>query len=58
MKKFKVIATYATYVYAYVEADTEDDAHQIALDMDGGSFDLMDDDLSDWHIADVIEVDE
>lgn len=55
MKKFKVIACYTTYVYAFVDADTEDDAHQIALDMDGGSFTPMDE-LGDWHIVDVLEI--
>ena len=58
MKKFKVIACYATYVCAFVDAETEDEAHQIALDMDGGSFTPMDEGHSWWKISDVIEVEE
>jgi hypothetical protein len=58
MKKFKAIASYTTYVQAYIEAETEDEAHQIALDMDGGSFTPMDEGHSWWQIADVIEVKE
>ena len=57
MKKFKVIACYYTYCTAFIEAETEDDAHQIALDMDGGSF-KESGELGDWHINDVIEVEE
>lgn len=55
MKKYKVIASYVTYVCAVVEAETEDEAHAIAEDMDGGSFTPMDE-LGDWYIVDVHEV--
>jgi len=57
MKKFKVIASYVTYVCAVVEAETKDEAHAIAEDMDGGSFTPMDE-LGDWHIVDVLKVKE
>lgn len=57
MKKFKVIASYVTYVCAVVEAETEDEAHAIAEDMDGGSFTPMDE-LGDWYIVDVLKVKE
>jgi hypothetical protein len=48
MKKFKVLASYRTYVYAIVEAEDEDQAYEIARQMDGGEF--QGDDLSDWSI--------
>ena len=55
MKKFKVLASYRTFVYALVEA--EDEAYDIARDMDGGDFErAKGDDLSDWSIDDVEEV--
>jgi hypothetical protein len=38
MKKFRVLASYRTYVYAIVEAENEDQAYDIAHDMDGGDF--------------------
>lgn len=57
MKKFKVIASYRTIVYAIVEAEDEDQAYDIARDMDGGDFErAKGDDLSDWSIDDVEEV--
>lgn len=56
MKTYQVLASYRTYVYAYIEAENEDQAHEIARDMDGGEFDRNNgDDLSDWSIDDVIE---
>jgi adenine-specific DNA methylase len=57
MKKYKVLASYRTYVYALVEAEDEDQAYDIARDMDGGDFErAKGDDLSDWSIDDVEEV--
>ncbi len=57
MKKYKVLASYRTYVYAIVEAENEDQAYDIAHDMDGGDFErAKGDDLSDWSIDDVEEV--
>ena len=57
MKKFKVLASYRTYVYAIVEAEDEDQAYEIARDMDGGEFQRdKGDDLSDWSIDDIQEV--
>lgn len=51
MKKFKVLASYRTYVYAIVEAEDEDQAYEIAREMDGGEFQRdKGDDLSDWSI--------
>jgi len=57
MKKYKVLASYRTYVYALVEAENEDQAYEIARDMDGGDFERdKGDDLSDWSIDDIQEV--
>lgn len=57
MKKFKVLASYRTHVYVIVEAEDEDQAYEIAHDMDGGEFDNeKGDDLSDWSIDDIQEV--
>ena len=57
MKKFKVTACYYTYCTAVVEAEDEGQAYELARDMDGGDFEGSDD-HSDWHINDVVEVDE
>ena len=57
MKKFKVKASYVTYVYAYVEANDKDEAYQIACDMDGGAFERESDyNQGDWEIDNVEEV--
>ena len=55
MKKFKVTACYYTYCTAEVEAETEDQAFEIARDMDGGDFTASGDNY-DWHINQVKEV--
>jgi len=56
MKKYRVLASYRTYVYAIVEAENEDQAYEIARDMDGGDFERdKGDDLSDWSIDDIQE---
>lgn len=57
MKRYKVCASYITHVYAYVEADSLEQAHDIADELDGGEF-MRDkgDDLSDWSINMVMEV--
>ena len=57
MKQYKVTACYTVYCYATVEAGSEDEAYEIARDMDGGDFDPEDDfALSDWHIDSVKEI--
>lgn len=58
MKKFKVTACYYTYCTAVVEAEDVEQAYEIALDMDGGSFDQHPTQQHDWHINDVQEIDE
>lgn len=55
MKKFKVTACYHTYCTAEVEAETEDQAYEMARDMDGGDFTESRDNY-DWHINEVKEV--
>ena len=52
MKRYKVSASYLTHVYTFVEAEDEDQAWDIAGDIDGGDFesDNIYDDLSDWSI--------
>jgi len=55
MKKFKVTACYYTYCTAEVEAENEDQAYEIAKDMDGGDFTESRDNY-DWHINEVKEV--
>jgi len=57
MKKFKVTAYYYTYCTAEVEATDEDQAYDIARDMDGGSFSSSND-RGDWRIVGVDEIEE
>jgi len=57
MKKFKVIACYYTYCTAEIEAESEEQAYEIARDMDGGGFTPSNENY-DWHINEVEEMDE
>lgn len=54
MKKFKVIASSITYYKIEIEAETEDEAWQIAKDTDGGEFKEIA--LGDWAQVDIAEV--
>ncbi len=56
MPKFIVRASYITYLTAEIEAENEDEAHEIAQNMDGASFDRTD--LDDWNIDAVEEITE
>jgi|APGre2960657404_1045060.scaffolds.fasta_scaffold376048_1 hypothetical protein len=57
MKTYKVCASYRTYVYTTVTAENEDQAYEIANDMDGGEFERSKgDDLCDWSIDNVVEI--
>ena len=49
MPKFRVDATYTVTLYAIVEAETSQDAYELAKDMDGGDFRECGE-LGDWHI--------
>ena len=56
MKRYKVSASYLTYVHTYVEAESFEQAWDIAIDIDGGDFERdKGDDLSDWSINMVVE---
>lgn len=57
MKKYKITAYYYTYCYAEVEATDEDQAYDIARDMDGGSFSSSAD-RGDWRIVGVEEIEQ
>ena len=56
MAKFKVFASYITYLDATIEADTLDQALDLAREMDGGDF--KDRGFGDWNIDEVIEENE
>ena len=57
LKKFRVTACYTVYCYATVEARTEDEAYDIADQMDGGDFDPDTNEASsDWRIERVVEL--
>jgi hypothetical protein len=56
MPKFIVTASYVTYCTAEIEADSRDDAWQIALNMDGGEFETHQGD--DWSVEEVREVED
>jgi len=53
MKKYRVIASYVVYCDTIIEAEHEDEAYEIARDMDGGSFDYNG--IDNWKIDEVIE---
>jgi len=54
MKKYNVTAYYTTTCFVEIEAENEDNAYDIARNMDGGSF--TNSDAGDWRIVDVEEV--
>ena len=56
MKNFKVTASYITYLTAKIEADSLEEACELARELDGGSF--KDDGRYDWNIDDVVEIEE
>jgi hypothetical protein len=51
MKLYKVKASYITYLSIDIEANSAEQAREIAKDMDGGDFNI--DCYSDWSIDDV-----
>ena len=58
-KKFKITASYVTYVVAEIEAKDRDEAFEIALEMDGGEFEQENDWCNDnWRIDDIEEIKE
>jgi hypothetical protein len=56
MKQYRITAYYTTSCFTYVDAKDEDEAYNIAREMDGGSFENAD--KGDWRIVDVEEVEE
>lgn len=54
MKKFKVLASYTNYCYTEIEADSLEQAQEIANDMDGGDFTM--DGGDGWQIDEVFEI--
>lgn len=54
MKTFKVITSYVNYQYAEIQAESLDEAQDIARDMDGGDFRPLASD--DWTIESVEEI--
>jgi len=54
MKKYNITAYYTTTCFVEIEAENEDDAYEIARNMDGGNFTSTD--SGDWRIVDVEEV--
>lgn len=55
-RKFKVRASYQALCETEIEANSLDEAYELAKQLDGGSFDTHCD-PDDWHIEDVTEVD-
>jgi hypothetical protein len=51
MKSYKILASYTTYCSLVVEAESEDEAREVAYQADGGDF--KDNDFGDWNIDDV-----
>ena len=51
MAKYRVHATYAVYCYLDVEAESKDEAYEIATQTDGGDFNHVE--YGDWNIDDV-----
>jgi hypothetical protein len=54
MKSYKILASYTTYCSLVVEAESEDEAREIAYQAEGGDF--KDNDFGDWNIDDVFEL--
>lgn len=55
MKIYKITASYVTYCTAFVEAENEELAYEMANEMDGGDF-KQNGELGNWEIENVIEV--
>jgi hypothetical protein len=53
-KRYKVMATQTTYVVAYVEAATSEEAWELATNLDGSDFE--DAGFGDWDIYSLDEV--
>ena len=58
MKKYRVFVKVSEILEATVEAESEEEAWQLAQEMDGGEFDAGDERNADWHIYDVRDEEE
>lgn len=58
MKKFRAVAVMRTYFELEIEAETLDEAQELARDADGGDFTPIKGDQGDWEIYDVVESEE
>jgi hypothetical protein len=57
MKTYKVKATMKTYLITEIEAENEEEAWEIANDLDGGLFEEVPY-TGGWDVTDVIELEE
>jgi len=55
MKTYRVNASYVSYCHAYVQAESKEQAYELAKQMDGGDFE-PDPFGGDWTIDQVYEV--
>ena len=56
MKTYRILASYTAYCSMEVEAESIEEAREIAYEADGGDF--HSDEYGDWNIDDVIEMKE
>jgi hypothetical protein len=54
MKKFKVLASFSTYCAVFIEAESQEQAEELAHDLDGGQFEPAGADY--WRIESVEEI--
>ena len=54
MKRYKVLASYMVYCTAEVEAENQDEAFEMATQMDGGDF--KSGEYGDWNIDEIKEI--
>ena len=55
MKKFRAVAVMRTYYELEIEAETLDEAQELAQEADGGDYTPIKGDVGDWEIYDVTE---
>lgn len=53
MKTYQVLASYTAYCSVFIDAESQDEAYDIATRMDGGDF--KQDGYGDWNIDEVVE---
>lgn len=51
MKTYKVMAQYTTYVYTFIEAEDDEQAWEISINLDGSDF--KDSGFGDWDVYSV-----